>query len=117
MKWRKLGIVWNTDGLREWSRSHAMCPTPFLLDETTIRVYVTTLDDKGRGRGTFVDVEASESPAAFHYFRGCFWLRNRSLPETAITCDDTPLQRDEIIPLVPGQSLRIGSHTFTLRLE
>lgn len=59
----------------------------------------------------------SEGPAAFHYFRGCFWLRNRSLPETAITCDGTPLLRDEIIPLIPGQSLRLGSHTFTVRLE
>lgn len=66
MKWRKLGIVWNTDGQREWSRSHAMCPTPFLLDEATIRVYVTTLDDKGRGRGTFVDVEASDPTRVKH---------------------------------------------------
>ncbi len=59
----------------------------------------------------------SESPAAFHYFRGCFWLRNRSLPETAIVCNGTPLQRDEIVPLISGQKLQLGSHAFTVRLE
>lgn len=60
MKWRKLGIVWNTDGQREWSRSHAMGPTPFLLDKATIRVYLTTLDAEGRGRASYVDVSAQD---------------------------------------------------------
>jgi len=59
----------------------------------------------------------SESPAAFHYFRGCFWIRNRSLPESAIVCNGTPLHRNEILPLCPGQTLDLGSHTFTIRLE
>lgn len=60
MKWRKLGIVWNTDGQREWSRSHAMGPTPFRLDVNTIRVYLTTLDSEGRGRASYVDVSAQD---------------------------------------------------------
>lgn len=60
MKWRKLGIVWNADGQQPWSRSHAMCPTPFRLNESTIRVYITTLDAEGRGRGTYVDVDAMD---------------------------------------------------------
>lgn len=60
MKWRKLGIVWNTNGEREWSRSHAMGPTPFRLDATTIRVYLTTLDAEGRGCATYVDVSAQD---------------------------------------------------------
>lgn len=58
MKWIKLGVVWNTDGKQAWSRSHAMGPTPFLLDEETIRVFLTTLDEQGRGRPMFVDVAA-----------------------------------------------------------
>jgi len=59
----------------------------------------------------------SESPAAFHYHRGCFWLRNRSLPETTLAIQDIPLQRDDIAPLVAGQIVRIGSRAFTVRLE
>jgi hypothetical protein len=59
----------------------------------------------------------STSPAAFHYHWGHFWLSNRSLPETALGCDDIRLLRDEIAPLVPGQIVRMGSNTFTVRTE
>jgi hypothetical protein len=59
----------------------------------------------------------STSPAAFHYHCGHFWLGNRSLPETALACGDTPLRRDEIAPLVPGQTVRMGSNIFTVRTE
>ena len=58
MKWKKLGLVWGTDGKRSWSRTHAMGPTPFLRNENTIRVFLTTLDDEGRGRPMYVDVMA-----------------------------------------------------------
>ena len=60
MKWLKRGIVWNTDGQQAWSRSHAMCPTPFRISESVIRVYVTTLDELGRGRGMYVDLAAQD---------------------------------------------------------
>jgi hypothetical protein len=59
----------------------------------------------------------SSSPAAFHYHRGCFWVSNRTLPETALACGDTPLARDTIAPLTPGQTVRMGSHIFLVRLE
>jgi hypothetical protein len=55
----------------------------------------------------------SVSPAAFHFLRGCFWLSNHSLPETALACENVPLLRDEIVPLAPGQVVRLGAHTFT----
>jgi hypothetical protein len=58
MKWTKLGVVWNTDGKQPWSKTHAMGPTPFLRDERTIRVFLTTLDEQGRGRPMYVDVSA-----------------------------------------------------------
>lgn len=60
MKWRKLGVVWNTDGSRWWSRSHAMGPIPVLLDDERIRLFLTTLDEKGRGRPTYVDLSARD---------------------------------------------------------
>lgn len=57
------------------------------------------------------------SPAAFHYYHGCFWLRNTSLPENALSCNNTQLVRDTIAPLVPGQTVRMGSRAFTVRIE
>ncbi len=60
MKWNKLGVVWNTDGAQPWSRTHAMGPTPFLRDDETIRVFLTTLDEKGRGLPMYVDVSADD---------------------------------------------------------
>jgi hypothetical protein len=58
MKWRKLGVVWNTDGSKPWSRTHAMGPTPVVIDDEVIRVFLTTLDAEGRGRPMYVDVSA-----------------------------------------------------------
>ena len=63
-------------------------------------------DTRGRGR----------SPAAFHYFRDCFWLRNDSLPEPVLVGDDTVLGRGEILPLASGQTLRIGTHVFAVHV-
>ncbi|EJN00865.1 hypothetical protein [Herbaspirillum sp. YR522] len=60
MKWRKLGLVWRNDATQPWSRSHAMGPTPFRLDDRTIRVFVTCLDEQGRGRPGYVDVDATD---------------------------------------------------------
>ena len=65
MKWDKLGILWNTDGRQDWSRSHAMAPTPVRLDRDTVRVYVTTRDATGRGRPTYLDVSARDPMQVF----------------------------------------------------
>jgi len=64
-------------------------------------------DTRGRGR----------SPAAFHYFHGCFWLRNDSLREPVLAGQDTLLGPGEILPLAPGQTLRIGTHVFAVQIE
>lgn len=60
MKWRKLGVVWNTDGKQAWARTHAMGPTPFRLNDDVIRVFITCLDEQGRGRPGYVDVAAAD---------------------------------------------------------
>ena len=59
MRWKKLGIVWKPDGSSAWAKTHAMAPTPFRLNDKVIRVFVTCLDDKGRGRPGYVDVAAN----------------------------------------------------------
>ena len=60
MRWRKLGIVWKPDGKLPWARSHAMGPTPYRLNDDVIRVFVTCLDENGRGRPGYVDVDAND---------------------------------------------------------
>lgn len=60
MKWRKLGVVWNTDGGTAWAKTHGMGPTPFRLNDDVIRVFITCLDEKGRGRPGYVDVAAQD---------------------------------------------------------
>lgn len=61
MKWNKLGVVWKPDGSQAWARTHASIPTPYILDNETIRIYITCLDESGRGRPGFVDV-SSKNP-------------------------------------------------------
>lgn len=61
MEWAKRGIVWCPGAdAPEHARTHAMGPTPVVLDERTIRVFVTCLDAQGRGRPYFVDVDARD---------------------------------------------------------
>lgn len=60
MTWADLGVVWAPDGTRPDARSHAMVPTPVVMDEDRIRVFVTCLDDRGRGRPFWVDVAADD---------------------------------------------------------
>jgi hypothetical protein len=58
MRWRKLGLVYGPDGSSPWAHSHAMIPTPVLLNESVIRVFVTFCDSKGIGRPGYVDLQA-----------------------------------------------------------
>lgn len=60
MKWKKLGLVWNASGIEAWAKTHGMGPTPFRLNADVIRVFITCLDDQGRGRPGYVDVDAKD---------------------------------------------------------
>ena len=60
MRWRKLGIVWKPEGSQYWARTHAMGPTPWRLSSEVIRVFVTCLDQHGRGRPGYVDVAVAD---------------------------------------------------------
>ena len=60
MRWEKIGVVWKPDGKSDWARTHAMGPTPFKLNDEVIRVFITCLDEKGRGRPGYVDVAAAD---------------------------------------------------------
>ncbi len=60
MRWKKLGLVYGPNGRTSWAKSHAMIPTPVLLNKNVIRVFVTFCDANGVGRPGYVDVSASD---------------------------------------------------------
>ena len=61
MRWVKKGFIFGPDGKLAWARDTALTPTPILLNEETIRVYVGFRDEVGVSRIGFVDVD-SNSP-------------------------------------------------------
>jgi hypothetical protein len=60
MRWEKLGQVYAPDGTLSWAQTHAYLPTPIMLDESRIRVYVAFLDADRVGRLGWVDVAAAD---------------------------------------------------------
>lgn len=59
MKWEKKGLIYSPPLDGSWRDNSALTPTAFLLNETTIRNYVSFRDKMGIGRIGFVDVEAN----------------------------------------------------------
>lgn len=57
MRWRKLGLVWSPDGQQDWARSHAMIPTPLIMPDGRLRIYVSTCDAKGIARPAWIDLD------------------------------------------------------------
>lgn len=58
MKWEKKGLIFCANKEYDWMYSHAMIPTPILINEKTLRVYCTFCDKEGRGRVGFVDIDS-----------------------------------------------------------
>lgn len=56
MKWHKQGLLYVADNTYSWASSHAMLPTPILLNNGLLRIYLTFCDKHGIGRVGFVDV-------------------------------------------------------------
>jgi len=56
--WRKLGRVYVPEGRSAWAKTHAMLPTPFVLDDDRIRVFMASCDEDMVGRVGYVDVDA-----------------------------------------------------------
>jgi len=57
MIWVKRGLVWSPTGDLGWAKTHATCPTPYILDSGVVRVYVQCRDAMGVGRIGFVDLD------------------------------------------------------------
>lgn len=58
MQWKKLGLVYCPDGSKWWARSHAMIPTPLILNDDVVRVFITCCDDDVVGRVGYVDIDS-----------------------------------------------------------
>jgi hypothetical protein len=60
ISWQKRGMVFNTlsQGSASWMKNSALTPTPFRVNDSTIRVYAGFRDDAGVSRIGFVDVAA-----------------------------------------------------------
>jgi hypothetical protein len=80
MKWNKLGLVFNVSGQKAWAASHAMIPTPLLLEDR-IRVFYGSRGQDGKAAISFVDVDINdptkviyehETSILTHGETGCF---------------------------------------------
>lgn len=60
MQWLKRGLVYRTDRHAPAGMVRAMVPTPLMLDEHTIRIFLTICDADNVGRPYYVDVDASD---------------------------------------------------------
>lgn len=58
MQWIKKGLIYGPDGKSSWAKHSALQPTPLLIKDNVIRVYVGFRDENGVGRVGFVDVDA-----------------------------------------------------------
>jgi len=65
MKWEKKGLIYSPPFDGSWKDNSALTPTAFLLDENTIRIYVSFRDMEGIGRIGYVDVNAKNPSEIF----------------------------------------------------
>jgi hypothetical protein len=96
MKWLKHGVVWTADGKSKWAKTHGMGPTPFRLNDETIRVFVTCLDADGRGRPGYVDVSSKDPTQILKVSAGAIL----DIGEPG-TFDDNGVMAISIVPVQP----------------
>ncbi len=57
-EWTKKGLIYCPDGTIDWMNNSVLTPTPYLLNEETIRIYAAFRDKTGIGRIGYIDTEA-----------------------------------------------------------
>lgn len=58
MEWIKKGLIYGPSGELEWAKHSALQPTPLLMNNGIIRIFVGFRDNSGVGRVGYVDVSA-----------------------------------------------------------
>ena len=66
MDWLKKGIIQNKEINIPWSKGRAIVPIPQLLTNNILRIYFSTLDEKGRSQPVFIETDV-ESPNEIKY--------------------------------------------------
>jgi predicted GH43/DUF377 family glycosyl hydrolase len=56
MQWEKLGLLHVPNGTLPWARTHAMLPTPMMLPDGALRLYIAHADDSMVCRIGYVDL-------------------------------------------------------------
>lgn len=60
MKWIKKGLVFKTENLPKWANNSALQPTPLILNDQVIRMYVGMRDVNGVSRIGYVDLDSKD---------------------------------------------------------
>jgi hypothetical protein len=58
MKFQKYGKIFHSENINSWWTSHAMAPTPILLNDKKLRVFVGALNKEGISSIAYVDLNA-----------------------------------------------------------
>jgi hypothetical protein len=58
MNWTKKGLIYCANGISGWAVSHAAAPTPYYLNDKTLRIFCAFCDAKQVSRVGYVDVQA-----------------------------------------------------------
>ena len=69
MQWRKCGLIYAPEEGFSWAKSHAMVPTPLLMGDDRIRLYITCCDENMVGRVGYIDVDAKDPHQIFDIAR------------------------------------------------
>jgi hypothetical protein len=107
MKWNKRGLIPAPDRSFPWAVHSALTPTPWLVDDRTIRIYAGFRDESGVSRIGFLEVDAAD-PSAIKYIA----------PTPALdvgapgTFDDNGVILGDVVP--DGASLRLYYVGFQL---
>lgn len=56
MHWKKKGLIFNSDGKKEWNFSHAQVPKSDLIDNDRLRIYYGTRDKENHTRTSYIEV-------------------------------------------------------------
>jgi predicted GH43/DUF377 family glycosyl hydrolase len=60
MNWVKQGLVYCPDGTVDWAREYAFPPTPFMIAENRLRIFLSFCDKHTVGRAGYVDVDPTD---------------------------------------------------------
>jgi hypothetical protein len=60
MRWKKQGLIFQTDKNYDWMVTHATLPIATALDGERLRIYIGVRDREGRSMTTFIDVLAND---------------------------------------------------------